>query len=135
MEGFPASSLLEALPLADAIQRFAAGQRVRRLTLFESLNRSPESGPSRQLITNSNQYGLTTGGYSAEYLELTQEGRLATASDASERARLAARLQLAIERVEPFRQLYRAVRRGPVASSDRPSGCRCRVRRLGRHCG
>jgi hypothetical protein len=103
---FPAASFMEALPLADAIQRFAAGQRIRRLTLFENLDRSPESGPSRQLITNSNQYGLTTGGYSAEYLELTPEGRLASGTDVSERARLAARLQLAVERVDPFRQLY-----------------------------
>jgi len=98
--------LLEALPLAEAIQKFAAGQRVRRLTLFEKLGRSAESGPSRQLITNSAQYGLTKGSYTAEWLELTDEGRLASADESAPVARLAARLELAITRVEPFNKLY-----------------------------
>lgn len=97
---------MEALPLAEAIQRYAAGQRVRKLTLFEHLDRSPESGPSRQLITNSGQYGLTNGSYAAEFLELTPDGDLASRDDATQSAQLAARLKLAIEQVEPFRRLY-----------------------------
>lgn len=103
---FPASSFMEALPLAEAIQRFAAGQRVRRLTLFEKLDRSADSGPTRQLITNSTQYGLTKGSYSAEWLELTPEGALASSDDTRGRERLAARLELAIARIEPFNKLY-----------------------------
>lgn len=103
---FPASSFMEALPLAEAIQRFAAGQRVRKLTLFEHLDRSPESGSSRQLITNSSQYGLTSGSYAAEFLELTPDGDLASREDASPSPQLAARLKLAIEQVEPFKRLY-----------------------------
>lgn len=103
---FPASSFLEALPLAEAIQRFAAGQRIRRLTLFENLGRSADSGPTRQLITNSGQYGLTRGSYNAEWLELTDEGRLASGDDSLGRARLAARLELAIARIVPFNLLY-----------------------------
>src|SRR5262245_25076837 len=65
---FPAVSFDEALFLARAIQEHGAGQPIRRLTLFEALNRSPDSGPTRQLITSSNQYGITTGGYTAETL-------------------------------------------------------------------
>lgn len=103
---FPASSFIEALPLAEAIQRFAAGQKIRRLTLFENLERSADSGASRQLITNSNQYGLTRGSYNAEWLELTDEGRLASADDSVGRPKLAARLELAVARIEPFRLLY-----------------------------
>lgn len=103
---FPASSFMEALPLAEAIQRFAAGQKIRRLTLFEHLDRSPESGPSRQLITNSGQYGLTKGSYNADYLELTDEGKLASGDESLGRARLAARLELAIDRIPPFKALY-----------------------------
>lgn len=103
---FPASSFMEALPLALAIQLHAAGQRVRRLTLFEHMDRSAESGSSRQLITNSGQYGLTTGSYAAEFLELTPDGDLASRDDASASAQLAARLKLAIEQVEPFNRLY-----------------------------
>jgi hypothetical protein len=97
---------MEALPLAEAIQRFAAGQKIRRLTLFENLQRSADSGPSRQLITNSNQYGLTRGSYTAEYLELTDDGRVASGDESLGRTRLAARLELAIARIEPFRVIY-----------------------------
>lgn len=75
---FPAVSFKEALFLAQAIQKHGAGQRTRRLTLFEALQRSPDSGPSRKLITSSVQYGLTTGGYSAEWLDLTPTGKIAS---------------------------------------------------------
>lgn len=54
---FPGSSFLEALVLAQAIQSHGAGQRIRRLTLFEALKRSPDSGPTRKLFTSSVQYG------------------------------------------------------------------------------
>jgi hypothetical protein len=103
---YPASSFLEALPLADAIQLRAAGQKVRRLTLFENLGRSADSGSSKQLVTNSVQYGLTTGGYAAEWLELTAEGALASADESRGTQRLAARLDLAFTRIEPFQKLY-----------------------------
>jgi hypothetical protein len=103
---FPASSFTEALPLGEAIHNFAAGQKIRRLTLFESLGRSAESGTSRQLVTNSAQYGITRGSYTAEYLELTDEGKFAAGDASLGRARLAARLNLAIAQVVPFNALY-----------------------------
>ena len=103
---FPAASFIESLPLAEAIQRHAAGQRVRRLTLFEHMGRSAESGTSRQLVTNSSQYAITKGSYKAEFLELTQKGALASGDDSLGRAKLAARLQLAIADVAPFNALY-----------------------------
>jgi len=103
---FPASSFEDALEIAQAIQQYAAGQRVRRLTLFDHLSKAPESGASRQLITNSSKYGLTSGGYQAEYLELTEDGAAATAMDAAPRARTRARFRLAIENVEPFKALF-----------------------------
>lgn len=105
---FPAVSFEEALTIANAIQRHAGGQRVRRLTLFNSLEKSPDSGPSRQLITNSNKYGLTRGSHASEYLELTAEGALATAADVAPREQLAARFKLAIELIPAFKHLYEA---------------------------
>lgn len=105
---FPASSFEDALTIANAIQKYAAGQKVRRLTLFDHIGKSPDSGHSRQLITNSGKYGLTKGGYNAEYLELTPEGKLATSADAAARERAVARFALAIERVTPFKALYDA---------------------------
>jgi hypothetical protein len=103
---FPAVPFEEALTIANAIQKHAAGQKVRRLTLFDSLGKSAESGPSRQLITNSNKYGLSRGSYTAEYLELTPEGVLATASDVAPREQLAARFKLAVEQIPAFKALY-----------------------------
>jgi predicted nucleotide-binding protein len=103
---FPASSFEEALELANAIQVRSAGPRVRRLTLFDQIRRSPESGPSLQLITNSNRYGLTKGSHTGEYLELTPDGDLATGVDISPREKLKARFRLAIENFPPFKALY-----------------------------
>lgn len=103
---FPAVSFDEALFLAKAIQEHGAGQPIRRLTLFEALDRSPDSGPSRKLITSSNQYGITTGGYNAETLTLTQIGDVASSPTAAKPAQLEARAKLAIQNIGPFDAIY-----------------------------
>lgn len=73
---FPRLPLSKALELALKIFELGEGEPVRRLTVFDRMNRSPENGSSRTLITVSNSgYGLTTGGYSAEFLGLTERGR------------------------------------------------------------
>jgi hypothetical protein len=105
---FPAASFEESLTIANAIQKHAAGQKVRRLTLFDQMERSPDSSASRMLIVNSNKYGLTKGNYSAEYLEITTDGKLATSSDTATRDMLKARFKLAIEQVSSFKALYDA---------------------------
>ena len=102
---FPASSFEEALTIPLAIQKYA-GQKIRRLTLFDQIGKSPDSGTSRQWITNASKYGLVTGSYVAEYLELTPDGFKATSSEVPPRERLTARFKLAIEQIEPFKQLY-----------------------------
>ena len=56
------SRSLRRWPWRTAIQEHGSGQKIRRLTLFDALQRSPDSGPTRKLITGSVQYGLTTGG-------------------------------------------------------------------------
>jgi hypothetical protein len=103
---FPAASFKDSLIIAETIQKIGSGQKVRRLTLFESLDKSPESGPSRQLVTNSGAYGLTIGSYKADFLELTPDGRIATDPDAALGDKLKARFRLAIERIEWFKKLY-----------------------------
>lgn len=103
---FPASSFEEALTIANAIQKHAAGQKVRRLTLFDQMGKSPDSGASRQLVINSNKYGLTKGNYSSEHLELTADGKQATGADIVPRDKLRARFKLAIETIAPFNSLY-----------------------------
>lgn len=103
---FPAASFEDSLAIANTIQQLGGDPKVRRITIFEHLKRSPDSGPSRQLVTNSNAYGLTTGGYQADYLELTSDGALATNPDASASDRYKARIRLAIDGIEPFKLLY-----------------------------
>jgi hypothetical protein len=58
------------------------------------------------LITNSGKYGITTGSYAAEWLELTPDGAVATAPGGLTQRKLVAQFRLAIERIAPFSILY-----------------------------
>jgi hypothetical protein len=102
---FPASTFEDALGLAEAIFK-AAGQSIRRITLLDQLQKSPTSSATRQWITNSSKYGLTTGSHTAETLALTPLGQKTVDDSESTSARTRARFQLAIEHVEVFKQLY-----------------------------
>src|SRR5919106_1497380 len=107
MRSFPASSFKQAAELAEAMVEIAGGAReVRRVTLFDHLDRSPESGPSRQAVTNSARYGLTEGSYQAETLTLTDDGVKAVNPDAPPRERARAQYKLAIDGIAPFKALY-----------------------------
>jgi hypothetical protein len=106
IRSFPASSFEEALELAKAAFEYGSGKPVRRLSLFDHIGKSPESGSSRQWITNANKYGLIKGSYQAEQLELTTEGVRSVSEDTPSRERARVRVKLAIEDIEPFRLLY-----------------------------
>jgi hypothetical protein len=106
IRNFPTVSFEESLEIANAIHKHAAGGKIRRLTLFQAINKSPDSGTSRMLITNSSKYGLTTGGYHADYLELTPKGRVATDPDSPAKEQLKARFDLALGDIPPFKTLY-----------------------------
>jgi len=116
---FPASTFEEAIVLAEAFQKYAAGQeKVRRLTLFDKLGKSADSGASRQLVTNSSRYGLTKGSYKAEFLELTAEGALSTGEDVADGLKLEARFRLAVEQIEPFNFLYERCKGNKMPSKE-----------------
>jgi hypothetical protein len=72
---FPAIPFEEAQKIARVIAEKNAGKRMRRLDVFEEMGKAPDSGPSRTLITASSAYGLTTGGYQADFLDLAPLGR------------------------------------------------------------
>lgn len=103
---YPLCAYAEALDFAKAIQKNAGSQQIRRLTLFDALQKAPESGTSRTLVSNAAKYGLIEGGPGTEYLQLTENGNSATSEDASERDRVKARISTAILLVEPFNLLY-----------------------------
>ena len=96
---YPASSFYEAMPLGAAIHQYASGQRVRRLTLLQQMQKSPTSSAAMMLITNSGKYKITTGSYSAEWLALTPTGSIATEPGAITDAKLQAQFSLAIQGV------------------------------------
>lgn len=115
---FPVMPFQDSLTLPDAIQKYAGGQKVRRLTLFEKLDRSPDSNESRRLITSSSQYKLTKGSYKAEYLELTPEGATATGEDVPSIKKLQTRFDLAIINIAPFQFLYEKIKGNKLPAKE-----------------
>lgn len=103
---YPASSFTDALQLGEAIMKFAAGDRVRRLTLLEKMNKSPNSGATKMMITNSGKYDITSGSYAAEHLELSEKGKTVVDTQKPERERRQASFDLAIAGIPPFKLLY-----------------------------
>ena len=71
---YPTLRFERTLELPKAIVEHGVEGRIRRLTLFQQMERSPESSSSRLLISTSSRYGLTRGGHTADYLELTDTG-------------------------------------------------------------
>ena len=94
VRNFPNSTFEEALKLGLAIQEHNGGEKVRRIRIFDSLGKSPDSGPSRTLVTNSGKYEITRGSYQAEHLELTEKGNAASSQETDSRNQLRARFHL-----------------------------------------
>jgi len=102
----PSLTFKDVVPYAVAIQELGAGYKVKREDVFEKLGKSPKSGPSKNITTQSNFYSLTTGGCTAEFVELTDKGKSATSPDVSEDVKQKARFDLAIDGVKSFKVLY-----------------------------
>jgi hypothetical protein len=58
------------------------------------------------LIVSSSRYGITVGGYDAEWLDITELGSIASSPDSAPREKREAQFKLAIERIAPFFRLY-----------------------------
>lgn len=106
VRNFPASTFSDAERFARSVYEVGGGQAVKRLTLFDQIGKSPDSGASRMMVTNSGKYGLTSGSYSAEEIELTAVGRKVVADQISSREREKARIELAILNVAPFNGVF-----------------------------
>ncbi len=107
---YPAWTFEQSLTLAEAIQKFASGEKVNRLTLFKALDKSPTSSASQNLITNSTKYGLTKGSFAADYLELTPAGRILTDPNANAVQRFDTAFESAIKQIPIFTTLYETYR-------------------------
>jgi hypothetical protein len=79
---FPRMSLSRTLELVNAVHKLGHGEPVRRVSAFNQLNRSADSGPSRQLVSTANSgYGLLKGNATSPYLELTERGQALVSSN------------------------------------------------------
>jgi hypothetical protein len=103
---YPVVAFNQATTIGDGIHKIAAGEKVRRLTLLKQLNLSPGSSSTQMLITNSGKYKITIGSYAADYLEFTENGKIACDPNAKPAVKLKARFALAINGVEAFKVLY-----------------------------
>ncbi len=117
-KNYPLSNFKDVLIIAKTIQDEAIDGQLRRLTLFDRLGRSPTSGTSRQLITSSSKYGLTTGGYQAEYLSLTEEGEMIAGDLPALSSRREIAFNLAIAKFDPFQQMYEKLRNQRLPAED-----------------
>ncbi len=70
----PPVTLQGALPIAQSIADNNAGKPYSRLSIADTLQRSPDSTSFRDMITSSGQYGLTKGSYKAPQISLTELG-------------------------------------------------------------
>lgn len=96
----------ECIIVPESVWKFASGQKIRRITLFDQLGKSPDSGTSRSMITASSKYGFTTGGYQAEFLELTSDGYKAFNPEEDPKVKLQSLFKLVIEGNDYFMALY-----------------------------
>jgi hypothetical protein len=103
---YPAWTFEQALTLPEAINRIASGEKVSRLTLFKALDKSPTSSASQNLITNSSKYNLTKGSFSAEYLELTTQGRILTEGSNTKIEKFEVAFDCAVKSIPIFQTLY-----------------------------
>ena len=103
---FPVIEFEEALLLPKGILEYGVNGEIQRLTLMGQLNLSPSSSKTRQLITNSTKYGLTSGGNSAPTLAITSDGQVVLGSDRSSQATKEKQFELAIARFDPFNNIY-----------------------------
>ncbi|MDC0738883.1 hypothetical protein N6L24_11390 [Cognatishimia sp. SS12] len=109
VRNFPASTFSEALKFAKEVFRVGAGQKIRRLTLLQELGKSPTSSTARQAITNSSKYGLTTGSYNAEWIELTELGLKSTSDRTLARERERAKIEASVLQIAPFKGVYESL--------------------------
>lgn len=102
---YPVMTFEEVLKIGAGIMEKASGEPVKRTTLLSELDLT-DNNNTRNMITTSGKYGITSGSHAAEKLSLTEAGKAAVDPAKSEAARRRARFQLGIESVEAFKKLY-----------------------------
>ena len=102
---FPLTTFRDALSFAQGIYSLGADGPIKRLTLLNELGKRPGSSKTRDLITHSSTYGLTKGSYAADFIELTDDGRVAV-DGSNEGQQRQKHFELAIARIDPFNKIF-----------------------------
>ena len=102
---YPTHSFQDALPVAETIQRVNGGQPVETELLAEALGTSAKSSTFVQKLNASSKYGMTTGSYSDNYIELTELGEAITAPGSPQEKDES--VVEAVTKPEIFREFYR----------------------------
>lgn len=113
---FPKVSLVDALRLAESIRDNNAGVPYNRIDLAASIDLSPESSILRTLITASNKFGLTEGGYQADRISLTDLGRSIVSPTSDDEKSQG--LLTALYRVEFFKEFFERFRNHRLPRKD-----------------
>lgn len=115
---FPSTSFEKALVLAEGIVTHGIDGEMQRLTLLGRMKHSPTSSKTRNLITASTRYGLTTGSYNATILKVTEDGAFLFKPGSSPRRVMEKKLELAIEKFELFGSLYEKLKGNRLPDED-----------------
>lgn len=109
LKPFPLVGFAEALGLIKAILQHGVKGEIRRLRLFQEIDRSPSSGPSRQWIATAAKYGLVNVSAGSEMLSVTDDGRyILDHPDTAEGVRK--KFEMSIENFDAFRMLYEKIK-------------------------
>ena len=103
---FPMMTFEEALELPKGILEYGVNGEIQRLTLMGKLKLSSSSSKTRQLITSSTKYGLTSGSYSAAALKVTDDGRMVLGPNSSSHTTKEKQFELSVTQFSPFLSAY-----------------------------
>ena len=105
-KAFPVATFERALELPKGILQHGVDGEIQRLTLMDKMNLSASSSKTQKLIGTSTKYGLTSGGFRASSLEITDDGRMALDPDQPSQETRQKQFELSIDRFDPFQNTY-----------------------------
>ena len=115
---FPVTPLSQAMSLPSSIMEYGVDGRIVRLTLLAKLDQTGEYNLTRDVMTSSSKYGLTSGSFASPTLEITDQGREVLSLGNSSRKAKEKLFEIAIGRIDPFNKVYQKLRDRPLPDAD-----------------
>lgn len=103
---FPPTSFEEACTFCLEVFQFGAGKSVRKMSFFQSIDKSPTSSTSRDWLTSANKYKLTKASYASETIDLTEDAKIIFDESSTPISRAKAIADLSIGGVDVFSHSY-----------------------------